>query len=78
MARGDDGREAVEALEKRVETVVDRTNRSRRQLWRWMHERRADKSVGELQRGWTEAHLKGVVCGGWIETNDGAWQAKTC
>jgi hypothetical protein len=61
-----------------VETLVERTNRGRRQLWRWMHDRRADVPEGELQRAWREAHVPNVVCGGWLEGADGKWQAKPC
>jgi Protein of unknown function (DUF1318) len=61
-----------------LEGLIDRTNRARRQLWRWMHERRSDVPVTDLQREWREAHLRGVVCGGWIEDKDGKWQEKTC
>jgi hypothetical protein len=58
--------------------LVERVNRARRQLWRWMHEQRADASVDDLRRGWREAHVRGVVCGGWIEGADGKWRGKPC
>lgn len=61
-----------------IAELVDRVNRSRKQLWKWMHERRADASVDDLRRGWREAHLRGVVCGGWIEGDDHKWQSKAC
>jgi uncharacterized protein YdbL (DUF1318 family) len=61
-----------------VQTLVERVNRGRRQLWRWMHEQRADVSEGDLQRAWRENHVRNVVCGGWIEANDGKWQGKSC
>jgi hypothetical protein len=72
----DDCRGAADADE--VLGVVDRINRSRRQLWRWMHEQRADVSLDDLRRSWRTAHLRGVVCGGWIEADDGTWQGKAC
>jgi hypothetical protein len=61
-----------------IQTLLERVNRARRQLWRWMHGQRADVSEAELQRGWRENHLRNVVCGGWIEGSDGKWQAKSC
>jgi hypothetical protein len=61
-----------------LETLIDRTNRARRQLWRWMHEQHPAKSVDEMQSGWHDAHLRGVICGGWIEVSDGKWQGKEC
>jgi hypothetical protein len=60
-----------------VLVTIERVNRARRQLWRWMHEQRAGSDVAALQKGWHEAHLRDVVCGGWTETNDGKWQGKT-
>jgi len=61
-----------------AEVLLERVNRARRQLWRWMHQQRADLPEGELQRAWRENHLRNVVCGGWIEGSDGKWQGKSC
>jgi hypothetical protein len=75
-----DTREACKgaADAEEVQTLVERVNRARRQLWRWMHEQRADLSEAELERAWHENHQKNVVCGGWIEGSDAKWQAKAC
>ena len=61
-----------------VQTLLERVNRARRQLWRWMHEQRANVSEGELQRAWRENHVRNLVCGGWLEGSDGKWQGKSC
>jgi uncharacterized protein YdbL (DUF1318 family) len=61
-----------------VQTLLERVNRARRQLWRWMHGRRANVSEEQLQRAWREKHVQNVVCGGWIEGSDGKWQGKPC
>jgi nucleotide-binding universal stress UspA family protein len=61
-----------------VRTLVERANRARRQLWRWMHEQRADVSEGEMQRAWRANHVPNIVCGGWVEGSDGKWQEKAC
>ncbi len=66
------------ADEHEVENLLERVNRARRQLWRWMHGQRADVSESELQRAWRENHVRNVVCGGWIEGSDGTWQGKAC
>jgi hypothetical protein len=63
---------------EQAQTLVERVNRARRQLWRWMHEQRVDVSEGELQRTWHDNHLRNVVCGGWIEGSDGKWTSKSC
>jgi hypothetical protein len=67
--RGSDAREA--------EVLIERVNRARVQLWRWMHAQRPDRPVAELRSAWREAHLAGVACGAWIE-RDGRWEAKAC
>ena len=61
-----------------VQAVVERVNRARRQLWRWMHEQRSDVGVDDLRKGWRQAHVRNVVCDGWIEGDDGKWQGKKC
>jgi uncharacterized protein YdbL (DUF1318 family) len=61
-----------------VQTLLERVNRARRQLWRWMHEQRADVGADDLRRTWQEAHVRNVVCGGWLQGRDGKWQAKSC
>jgi hypothetical protein len=61
-----------------AQALIERVNRARRQLWRWMHDRRADVSEADLKRAWRESHVRNVVCGGWIEGSDGKWQAKSC
>jgi hypothetical protein len=61
-----------------VQTLLERVNRARRQLWLWMHEQRADVSAADLQRAWHDGHVRNVVCGGWIQGNDDTWAAKPC
>jgi uncharacterized protein YdbL (DUF1318 family) len=63
---------------EQVQALLERANRARRQLWRWMHEQRSDVSEAELERAWRENHLRNVVCGGWVEGSDGKWQGKSC
>jgi Protein of unknown function (DUF1318) len=59
-------------------TLVERVNHARLQLWRWMHELRPATKPDEVRRSWTKVHVQGVVCGGWIQRDDGAWEAKKC
>jgi hypothetical protein len=58
--------------------LIDRVNRAREQLWRWMHAARPELSPEELRRAWREAHLQGVVCRGWVQAKDGKWEPKKC
>lgn len=61
-----------------VVELVDRTNRARAQLWRWMHDQRPEATLDDLKRAWRKAHLHGLVCGGWLQRDDGGWEAKKC
>jgi hypothetical protein len=61
-----------------VGRLLEGTNRARAQLWQWMREERPKASVDDVKRSWRLAHLRGVVCGGWVQKDDGAWEAKKC
>ena len=61
-----------------VVKLVDRVNRARAQLWRWMHDERPDATVEALRKKWREAHVRGVPCDAWVQGDDGKWSAKSC
>jgi hypothetical protein len=59
--------------------LVERSNNARQQLWRWMKERTHDKSsLDDVRRAWHREHARGVVCGGWLQRDDGGWEEKKC
>jgi hypothetical protein len=61
--------------------LIERTNAARQQLWRWMKERAPDgkaRPLDEVKRAWHREHARGVVCGGWMQRDDGAWEEKKC
>ncbi len=58
--------------------LVDRVNRARLQLWRWMGAERKDLSPEEIRRTWQGIHARGVVCGARIQRSDGVWEEKKC
>jgi hypothetical protein len=58
--------------------LVDRVNRARVQLWRWMQQERGDSTPDSLRKTWRRVHARGVVCGGWIQRDDGGWEEKGC
>ena len=58
--------------------LIDRTNNARQQLWRWMRERQKERSLEEVRRAWHGEHARGVVCGGWMQRDDGTWEEKKC
>ena len=61
--------------------LVERTNNARQQLWRWMKERGPNpkaRTLDDVRRAWHHEHARGVVCGGWIQKDDGSWEEKKC
>jgi hypothetical protein len=61
-----------------VVNLIERTNRARAQLFRWMHAQQPTTPLKALREAWREEHLRGVVCEGWIQRPDGTWEAKPC
>jgi hypothetical protein len=72
--------DACKGASDRAETIalVERTNAARQQLWRWMKERKPESTLDQMRKSWREAHYKGVACGGWVQKDDGEWEAKKC
>jgi hypothetical protein len=58
--------------------LVDRTNRARLQLFRWLGAQRPELSADTVRAEWREAHVHGVVCRAWLQAEDGTWAAKKC
>lgn len=58
--------------------LVDRVNRARGQIWRWMHDESPGTSSEDLQRRWHDVHARDVACGAWVQADDGAWHKKPC
>ncbi len=61
-----------------VQPLIDGVNRARRLLFRFMHDQRPDVSESDLRKAWHAAHMISVVCGGWLESDDGKWGPKKC
>ena len=58
--------------------LVDRVNHARIQLFEWMQKEKPNEKAGALREAWREAHLKGVVCGAWLQNDAGKWEGKKC
>lgn len=58
--------------------LVERVNRARLQLWQWMATMRPGVPEESLRQSWQQVHAAGVVCGGWVEAEDGTWGEKKC
>jgi hypothetical protein len=73
-----------------VDRLVERVNRNRRQLWRWLAARTGgqgrdqgrdqgrEKTDDEVRAAWRKVHLAGLVCGGAYQVAGGAWEIKKC
>jgi hypothetical protein len=75
-----DTHEACKGAADRAQSLalIERANTARQQLWRWMKERKHERSLDEVRRAWHAEHARGVVCGGWLQRDDGAWEGKRC
>jgi hypothetical protein len=75
-----DTHEACKGAADRGQSIalVERANAARQQLWRWMRERKPGASLDEVRASWQKTHARGVVCGGWIQKDDGSWEEKKC
>lgn len=61
-----------------VNRMIERVNRERRQLWRWIGERAAGKTPEQVRASWRETHVVGLICGGQLQAAGGAWEIKRC
>jgi hypothetical protein len=62
----------------RLGSLLERANRDRAQIWEWLRRQRPARSLEEVRRAWRETHLRGVICGGEIQRDDGTWESKSC
>jgi hypothetical protein len=58
--------------------LIERQNQARQQLWRFLQNRQPATPAPALRRTWREAHVRALVCGGWMQREDGGWEAKSC
>jgi len=64
-----------------VDRLVERVNRNRRQLWRWLAGRERDRphrTDEEVRAAWRQVHLAGLPCGGQVQVAGGGWEVKKC
>ncbi len=71
LCRGDSDKAVADAL-------VQRTNRSRRQLWRYIDEQRPELGAPQVREAWRATHLRSVACGTPIEIAAGRFERKPC
>ena len=66
-----------------VGRLIERVNRERRQLWRWLagqsrKGRETPATDEEVRAAWRKVHLSGLVCGGQYQIPGGTWEVKRC
>jgi len=61
-----------------VGRLIERVNRERRQLWRWLAGQTPGTTADEVRAAWRETHLVGLVCGGQVQVAGGGWEVKRC
>jgi hypothetical protein len=61
-----------------VNRLIERVNRERRQLWRWLEEHAGGKSALEVRAAWREIHLAGLICGAQLQRAGTTWEIKAC
>lgn len=64
--------------ETEVIGLLERANRERWQVWRYLQARQPKASLSEVRRVWRGVHLQAVVCGAEVQRPDGGWEAKKC
>jgi hypothetical protein len=66
--------------EAEVIRLVEGTNRSRRQIWRYLKSTAPRASDKAVRRAWRKRHLDTVICGGHVEDLPGhaGWGTKQC
>ncbi len=57
---------------------LEKANRSRRQIWLYVQQQRQQASEADVRAQWRQARQKSLICGGWWQKDDQAWEAKTC
>ncbi len=83
IGEGNDGlltatKECRRGIKGEDEALIDRVNKTRQSLWKWMRDRAPGSSEDDLKRAWRKKHLEAVICGGWVQADDGAWSDKKC
>jgi hypothetical protein len=58
--------------------LMERVNDARQQLWRWMRTRTPKTPLDEVRKRWHAVHERAIVCGGWLQRDDGGWEEKKC
>lgn len=61
-----------------VGRLIERLNRERRQLWRWLAGQAPGGTEDSARTAWREVHLVGLICGGQFQAAGGAWEIKRC
>jgi hypothetical protein len=62
----------------RTSEAIQRVNRARRQMWRYLQGKRPGTPEEEVRTTWRRHHLEAVVCDGQVQNEEGEWEIKRC
>lgn len=57
---------------------LEKANRSRRQIWLYLGQQRPQAREADTRASWRQQRRIALVCGGWWQKDDRAWEAKVC
>ncbi len=61
-----------------VAGLVQRANRAREQVWRWLATKAPGKDEATVRQAWRQVRLDEVPCGAPVQAADGRWESKAC
>lgn len=61
-----------------VSRRLEKANRTRRQIWLYVQQQRRGATEQDVRASWRQERQKALVCGGWWQKDDRAWEAKAC
>ncbi len=61
-----------------VATLLQRQNRAREQVWRWLGQASPGRGEAEVRAAWRATRLAEVPCGAPVQAADGRWEGKAC
>ncbi len=61
-----------------VAGLVQRANRAREQVWRWLAAKAPGRDETAVRAAWRSIRLDEVPCGAPVQAGDGRWESKAC
>jgi hypothetical protein len=58
--------------------LIQRTNRAREQVWRWLASKAPGSDEQRVRTAWRQVHLDEVPCGAPVQAAGGRWEVRSC